>query len=161
MTQEKWLTDYIASAFAGVSLEDGIDIYAAQSMDDYGNPDEDRRSKTAERHDWRRVPHDDLFPRFWAVTFLDAKGFRFYAPAIMTALLKPHNPPGECLSSWFFFDLKVSEEGLIKGVPFNELFNNRQRAAFIRFLKYLVYNGPRGSEDGDAAWRLWDIQTRT
>ncbi|WP_147867748.1 DUF6714 family protein [Stieleria maiorica] len=73
MTQEQWLENYIESCFAGVSLGAGRDIYAAQSMDDYGNPDEDRLSSSAERHDWRRVPRDDLFPRFWAVTLLDAE----------------------------------------------------------------------------------------
>ena len=88
MTQTDWLVDYIAKVFDGVTLEDGIDIHAAQSLDDYGNEVEDRLSLTAERNDWRRIKIDTLEPRFWAVTFLDAKGLRFYAPAIMTELLK-------------------------------------------------------------------------
>jgi hypothetical protein len=56
MSQKQWLVQYIESTFAGVTLDGGIDIYAAQSMDDYGNPEEDRLSLVAERHDWRRVP---------------------------------------------------------------------------------------------------------
>jgi hypothetical protein len=39
MTQIEWLVDYIAEAFPGVTLDGGIDIHAAQSMDDYGNPE--------------------------------------------------------------------------------------------------------------------------
>lgn len=160
MTQEQWLAQYIESTFADVVLGDGIDIYAAESMDDYGNPDEDRLSLTAERHDWRRVPHDDLFPRFWAVTFLDALGFRFYTPAIMTAILHPHEP-GECLSSWFLSNLKITRDGVVKDVPFNSLFTARHKAALIRFLKYMIYNRSRLFDTDDACRRLSEIQTRT
>jgi len=161
MKQEQWLVEYIDSAFAGVKLGDGRDLYAAQSADQYGNPDEDHLSLTAERLDWRRVPADDLFPRYDGVTFLDAHGFRFYAPAIMTALLLQPRP-GECLYDWFLFNLRITKAGIIKGVHFNELFTSRQRAALIRFLKYLVYNREWPSlPDGDAASRLREIQTRT
>jgi hypothetical protein len=160
MTQEEWLARYIDSAFEGVTLGDGIDIYAAQSLDSYGDPDEDRLSLTAERTDWRRVPHEDLFPRFWALTFLDSAGFRFYTPATMTALLQPHDS-GECLSSWFLCNLHVTKDGLIKGVHFSTLFSQRQRAALIRFLKYLNYNCGRPGSDGEAFRRLHEIQTRT
>jgi hypothetical protein len=160
MNQQEWLTNYIESAFADVTLGDGIDIYAAQSLDDYGNSEEDRLSISAERSDWRRVPHEDLFPRFWAVTFLDAPGFRFYAPAIMTALLQPHDP-GECLCSWFLANLQITKDGTIKGVQFKDLFSPRQRAAIVRFLKYLVNNtGPCG-DTSEAARRLKQIQART
>ena len=161
MKQEEWLAHYIESAFAGVTLGDGIDIYAAQSADDYGNAAEDELSLTAERLDWRRVPANVLFPRFWAVTFLDASGFRFYAPAIMTAvLLQPDDPNDGCLLSWFLLNLSTSRDGIIKGVEFNTLFTPRQRAALIRFLKHLVHNCGHGA-DSDAARRLRDIQTRS
>ena len=60
MNQEQWLTKYIADAFAGVQLDDGVDIHAAESMDDYGNPAEDRLSLTAEREDWQRVDGETL-----------------------------------------------------------------------------------------------------
>lgn len=131
MTQTDWLVAYIAKAFDGVTLEDGMDIHAAQSLDDYGNPQEDLLSLQAERLDWRRVKLDTLLPRFWAITCLDAKGFRFYLPAIMTELLKHGDELGN-LSCWLLHALVVSEDGLIKDVPFNELFSDRQRAAIIR-----------------------------
>lgn len=160
MNQQEWLANYIESAFVGVTLGDGIDIYAAESLDQYGNAEEDRLSLSAERNDWRRVPHEDLFPRSWAVTFLDPLGFRFYAPAIMTALLRTHDP-GECLCSSFLANLQITKEGLIKGVQFNDLFSLRQRAAIVRFLKYLVHNtGPCG-DTSEAARRLKQIQART
>jgi hypothetical protein len=160
MNQEEWLTAYIESAFAGVELGDGIDIQAAESMDDYGNPREEQLSKIAERRDWRRVPHAIMFPRFWAVTFLDAVGFRFCAPATMTALVQPHDPR-ECLSSWFFTGLHVDRNGRIKGVPFKSLFTAQQKAAIVRFLKYAVHNRHRHFDASEAKRRLNEIQTRT
>ena len=160
MTQEQWLAQYIESCFRDVTLGDGIDIYAAQSMDDYGSPDEDRLSLSAERDDWRRVPRDHLFPRFWAVTFLDALGFRFYSPAIMTALLEPHDP-GECLSDGFLSNLKITKDGIIKKAPFNTLFTARHKAALMRFLKYVIYNRSRLFDTESAVRRLNEIHTRT
>ncbi len=159
MTQVEWLIDDIAKVFARVTLDGGIDIHAAQSMDDYGNPEEDRLSRTAERNDWQRVQIQTLQPRFWAVTFLDAKGFRFYAPAIMSELLK-HGDATNNLSTWFLNGLAVTPAGVIKDVPFDELFNSAQRAAIIRYLKHVVYNAP-SLDNGDAEKRLRDIQTRT
>jgi hypothetical protein len=171
MTQEEWLLQYIESAFADVTLDGGVDIYAAQSMDDYGNPDEDRRSQSAERFDWRRVPHEDLAPRFWAITFLDGKGFRFYTPAIMSVVLGGADSTG-CLLEWFLSKLHVTQDGLLyfaadrllKHVHFRDVFNDRQRAAIVRFLKYLVHDTPgihASASPGNAAARLGEIESRT
>jgi hypothetical protein len=140
-------------------LDGGIDIHAAQSMDDYGNPEEDRLSQTAECKDWQRVQISILQQRFWAITFLDAKGFRFYAPAIMTELLR-HGDATNNLSAWFLYGLAVTPKGEIKDVPFDGLFNSAQRAAIIRYLKHVVHNAP-SLDNGDAEKRLRDIQTRT
>lgn len=160
MKQEQWLMNYIDATFANVRLGEGIDIYAAQSLDDYGNPDEDHLSLTAERLEWRRVPFAHLFPRYGAVTFLDAEGFRFYTPVIMKAMLALPEESDEPLSAWFFSNFKITKTGLIKGIHFNNLYSSRQRASIIRFLKYLVYNCG-GPTDCDAFRRLNEIQTRT
>jgi hypothetical protein len=159
MTQTDWLVDYITNAFAGVTLDDGIDIHAAQSLDDYGNPEEDRLSQTAQRADWRCVELPTLLPRFSAITFLDAKGLRFYAPAIMTELLRHGDEKGN-LSAVFLHALAVTPAGMIKGEQFDQLFDSSQRAAIIRYLKHVVYNDP-SLDNGDAEKRLRDIQART
>jgi len=158
--QEQWLKQYIESSFADVVLGDGRDLYAAQSDADYGNPDEDRLSQGAERLDWRRVPAEDLYARHEAVTFLDPQGFRFYAPAIMTALLTDPKRNDSMLFSKFLWNLKITTTGIVKGVPFATLFTNRHRAAMIRFSKLWVYN--RGREpDQDVVRVLRELQTRT
>jgi hypothetical protein len=160
MKQEEWLTQYIADAFAGVTLGDGIDIHRAESMDDYGNPDEDRLSLAAERNDWRKVSADVLFSRHCAVTFLDSTGFRFYAPAIMTTIINRGDGNGMLLDA-FLWNLKISIHGKIKDVAFNDLFTRFQRAAIIRFLKFLIHHKRDRHYTGDADRVLDEIQSRT
>ena len=159
MIQTDWLIEYISEAFADVTLDGGIDIHAAKSMDDYGNPEELRLSHNAERMDWRRVKIETLSRRFWGITFLDAKGLRFYSPAIMTELLR-HGDNSGLLPDWFLNALAVTPAGIIKGVPFDELFTSVQRAAIIRYLKFVVHH-ERALDNGDAKKRLNHIQTRT
>ncbi len=158
VTQVDWLIEYVNKAFSSVALEDGLDIHAAQSMDEYGDPEENRLSLSAERKDWRRIDNNLLIPRFWAITFLDAKGFRFYTPAIMTTVLTHREPTGN-LASWFLSGMSIDESGRLKGVKFDELFDNSQRAAIVRFLKHLVYNHRSGCSE--AKERLDEIQSRT
>lgn len=150
VTQEEWLIQYITSAFAGVTLGDGIDIYAAMSQDAYGDAVEDRLSETADRKDWRLTPQDDLYPRFWAIGYLDAAGFRFYTPAIMIAVIE-HPDHDYCLSSWFLMFLQFSETGATHGIPFNSLFTSRQRAAMVRYLKYRAFNRCPWTGDAETA----------
>ena len=163
MTREQELAARIARVFSRVTLGAGIDIHAAQSLDDHGNPEEDRLSGMAEREDWRRVRAEILYPRYTAVTFLDAAGFRFYTPAILTALLSEPQP-GEMLSEAWLSNSKVSHrDGMIKGVPLTDLFNKSQRAAVVRFLKYATYRrttwfGGSDVEKRLAEFRRWGVK---
>jgi hypothetical protein len=160
MKQEEWLKNYIASCFSDVTLGGGTDIYAAQSSADYGNFDEDILSQSAERGDWQSVPHRELIQRFDGVTFLDAIGFCFYTPVIMTLTIEENADADGRLFEHFLSDLHVTPAGMIKGVHFNTLFTSRHRAAIIRFLKYLVYNRDCGI-DSLVGRRPKEIQTRT
>jgi len=95
---EKWLVHCqrgdalipeIKRAFAGVRLEDGIGLREAEGIDDYAGPEELRRLRQLdEKEDWRRIPNELLLHYCWAITFLDAKGLRFHAPALMIAEIK-------------------------------------------------------------------------
>ena len=159
MTQEEWLTEYIASAFRGVTLDGGTTIYAAQSRSYYGDPEEVRLGMAAETLDWRRIDADDLFARHDALPFLDALGFRFYIPASMTALLVPHDP-SEMLSDSLLFNLTITKRGELMDVPFNVLFTRFQKAAIIRFLKYAAHK-PNMFCVHDAQQRLKELRKYT
>ena len=61
MTQEEWLSQYIAAAFAGVELGTGLDIHAAQYPDSLSDS-ETILSLTAERKDWKQVSSECVSP---------------------------------------------------------------------------------------------------
>lgn len=139
-----WLVRYIEHAFRGVSLGTGSTIYEAAYLADYGfRPAELDRVRSAERIDWRRVPSGDLFSRPDAILFLDSAGKRFYSPAILCAVLKEGTNDGLMYDA-FMYDLARSLQSSAEDdIPFGELYNASQRAAFVRFCKFAAYNAPR------------------
>ena len=80
------LEQQIRSAFAGVTLGDGIGLWEAKSLDDYA--DDITRSQVRARDirdDWSRIPAEDL-PGWTAQTamiFTDPEGLRFLLPVFL------------------------------------------------------------------------------
>lgn len=159
MNQREWLKAYIRSAFAGVSLEDGVDIHTAQYMDSYGcDADEFRLAAGCQRGNWECVDPQILRDRAWVLPFLDAQGFRFYLPIIMIDIID--NGTASVLAETLFYNFNVTPDGKIKDQSFSALLNRSQRAAIVRFLKYLRYN--RGWLPNSGAGKLLSrIQART
>ncbi|MCU0718612.1 MAG: hypothetical protein MUC83_02825 [Pirellula sp.] len=145
----QWLIAYIDHAFREVKLDGGITIYEGESRDRYGDEAEMRLDATAERIDWRRIPVADLPCRHAALSFIDAAGFRFYTPAIMTVIVSGQDDR-EMLADAFLFHLHgIRSSCRVRETPYCELFNASQRAAIIRFLKFLAFSS-RGYKGDDA-----------
>ena len=74
----------ITAAFDGVSREEGITLHQALAIDDWKTP---REQLAARRLDidqrWQDVPGDAIVAWESALSFLDAKGFRYYLTAFM------------------------------------------------------------------------------
>ena len=159
MTLREWLTTYIRDAFHGVRLEDGVDIYAARNLDSYGcNEEEHRLSLGCKRVNWEQIDPQILRDRAWVLTFLDAKGFRFYLPVMMIDII--HHESESDLAETLFYRFSITPDGRFDGIPFCETFSLFQRAAIVRFLKYLRYNAG-WTEDSSAQKLLDRIQMRT
>ena len=122
-------------------------IYEGESLDRYGDATEDRLAKTAERIDWRRVPIADLCERHCSLSFLDAEGFRFYTPAIMTVIVNDLDERGMLTESFLFHIHDIRASCMVQDVHYCTLYNRSQRAAIIRFLKFLTHNVPGGWHD--------------
>ena len=116
-------------------------------MDMYGDPEEDAKATTAERIDWRRVPVSDLCDRSSALCYLDHKGLRFYTPAIMTIIVRDDNERGLLTDSFLFHLHDVRKSCLVGDKPYRQVYSSVQRAAIIRFVKYLLHNVPGGYVD--------------
>lgn len=148
MDLQSWLKSYITRAFSGVTLDDGVDIHTAKFHDSYGfDHDEHRLAAGCQRGNWTCVDPRLLRDRAWVLTFLDAKGFRFYLPVMMIDIIE--NERLSDIPETLFYNLKIDRFGRFKAVPFVDVFNRHQQAAIVRFLKFLLFN--RGwNRDGDA-----------
>lgn len=151
-----WLIQYIDTAFEGVSLGDGMTLYEAAYRADYGcHPRELALAATAERQDWRRVPIEHLFEREDAIFFMDSAAKRFYSPAILRAVLI-EGTRNRTMYDAFLFDLSSFVRATPKeDVPFSQLYDAKQRAAFVRFCKFAAFNAPR-SFGREAPLRILD-----
>ncbi len=83
------LCERIKDAFAGVKLGNGIGLWEAKALDYLESPKVRARYRLRdEAEDWTRIPDRVLNQRHASPSFLDAEGFRFYMPAIMSATLR-------------------------------------------------------------------------
>jgi hypothetical protein len=83
------LADLVTTAFAGVTLEDGIGLREANGIDDYASDEKLRELRLLdEKTDWTRIPLELLRHCHAAPSFLDAKGMRFHMPAFLVAELR-------------------------------------------------------------------------
>lgn len=79
----------IHEAFRDVKLGDGVTLHEAIAIDDGATEAERqiaRRLDTAQR--WQDVPDDQIARHEAVFSFLDVKGYVFYAPAYMCWLLR-------------------------------------------------------------------------
>lgn len=128
-------------------LADGMTIYEGESMDRYGDPEEDAKALTAERIDWRRVPAADLCERSSALCYLDDSGLRFYTPAIMSLIIRDEDERGNLTDSFLFHLHAIRASCRVRERTYTEVYTATQRAAIIRFVKYLLHNVRGGFVD--------------
>ncbi|MEF9955604.1 MAG: hypothetical protein RSA22_02675 [Acinetobacter sp.] len=137
------LRQKIESAFAGVTLEEGIGLYEAQAIDDYASEAEclAYRAKD-EKLNWRNISVDDLNRCNSSLSFFDAQGMLFHLPAFLLANLN-----GDYLQEltftltrpWADMERKFS------------LFNAEQRFAVRAYLLFLL-------DEPDEVFRYSDIR---
>lgn len=76
------------SAFAGVTLGNGIGLWEAQAIDDYESKQVQKRNRGKdEKEDWSRLSYDELQGCHSSLSFFDAEGMRFHLPAYIVASL--------------------------------------------------------------------------
>ena len=83
------LREKIESAFADVTLGEGIGLKEGRGLDDYEGPDVLAQLHAQdERTDWRRLTSEYLLSYQSSISFTDAEGMRFHLPAWMLAELR-------------------------------------------------------------------------
>lgn len=142
----------INAAFDGVSREDGTTLHEAAAADGWKPEEEQRAARRldAERR-WQGVPDEDIRSCGSVLSFLDAKGFRYYLPAFMVCgLRRASDDPEGILHSCVFHLLHEPRKSLRKSEPASIAgkynFTDAQRRAVARFLRFAT-----GNDDGTAA----------
>lgn len=144
---EKSLSDLIAeinAAFDGVCREDGITLHEALAIDDRKSFEEMKAARQFDTdQQWQTVRDEDLLACESALSFLDAKGFRYYLPAFMLQSLKDWQPDSSgILDSCVYHLLHEPQKSLRKSEPAQIAakysFTVAQIEAIARFLRFIV-----------------------
>lgn len=113
----------LSAAFDAVRLEDGVSIHEADVIDDYGGKEERVAARALDTAvDWKDVPAQDLQTMYWVWSYFDAKGFRFYLPAILAWWMQAKRSPDLDSTAMCSMLLGLKDKG-----EFRSLFEERVR----------------------------------
>jgi hypothetical protein len=101
-TNRKELLNLVQRAFEGIELGNGISLRETDVIDNYGGEKARKAAKLQdERRNWTAIPYEDIARYHWAYSWLDAEGFRYYLPAVMSWAIEES-------SKWDFDDSSLS-----------------------------------------------------
>ncbi len=92
LTKDKIISE-IEEAFEGVTLDGGISLAQTKVIDDYGDLTSREFVELPSREitdDWKAIP-SSVLDAADCLPYLDAKGFRYYIPALMLRLLETYD----------------------------------------------------------------------
>ena len=93
------LIELITAAFQNVERGSGVSLHEADVIDRTGYDNKNAKNRVAARRldadrRWQDVPDKDIEDYYNVLSFLDAEGLRYYAPAYMVWALKHHKTSG-------------------------------------------------------------------
>jgi len=152
MTAERQeLIGLIETAFAGVDRQDGVSIRETRVIDCYGSDAERQEARSLDDEAcWQAVPQDDLETFTSALSFCDAKAFRYYALAFMMWDLRALRRPGTPTPSRLPWHLQHNgNAGLLSAL---------QSRAACRYLRFLAgyADSSKGTEAEQALKACWN-----
>jgi hypothetical protein len=135
----------IRRAFAGVKREDGITLHEARAIDDYADDEERAAARVKDTDErWEDVPSKHIAEIDPVLSYLDAKGFRYYIPAYMTYALVT-NLEGDDLA---LFQTVCALGGRVRpGWPTHWLYSLLTEAQCVVICKFLLYVATHGHKD--------------
>lgn len=156
------------SAFRGVTLEGGISLRQGEICDNYGRDNQGRpigesvfamipRSEVTD--DWTALPLAEL-ERYPYLSYLDAKGFRYYIPAFLLSLLEDASK-GSMRVITTLASLRPSREHWSYSMAQYALLDETQRAAVATFLLYLQDDPHLDAEDQKLVFRALECYWQT
>jgi hypothetical protein len=145
----------IESAFAGVTLGDGIGVFEAWAIDRNASDKELKKARERDcRNDWKEISESDLEEHYSALCFMDDDGVRFSLPAYMRFALRNYDK-----SQSLSVDAAIHalERGLVPAVNGLTIFTASQQAAIARFLRFMVVDVGDDWVDADTASAAYEL----
>lgn len=153
MTKEQ-IIQLITKAFADVKLGNGISLEQVKIMDEssIGDPIKKVPSVDSERH-WSEIP-SEILRKYWALSYLDNEGFRYYIPAFMIQELKDFKQDEPYVRSGIIFQLYPNKKHQWDfSINRYSLLTPKMKQATYYFLQFFAENLPWGTEDKTNAER--------
>jgi len=142
----------IETAFEDIERGDGVSIHEAREIDCHASRIKraSARAKDTDRS-WQEVPADSLARNMRYLCFLDAKGMRYYLPALMTWYLRnggQFKDAGELIDT-------LCTVGSAESRRQFSLLSAQQSHVVLRFLRRVAELENDFSEDIQSACRLY------
>lgn len=153
----------ITAAFDGVAREGGTTLHEAEARDDRRTEEEQRAARRLDtERRWQDVPDEDIRACGSALSFLDAKGFRYYIPAFMLYGLRHWDDDmNGVVNSCLFHLLHEYPKSLRQSEPASIArgydFSDAQCKAVAAFLRFVVdFDVGRASRAALQAVEKWE-----
>jgi len=154
------IIDEIASAFAGVTRDDGVSLHQADVIDDYGTPEQQMAARELDVDEtWDQVPDEDIAKYYWVLSHMDPKGLQYYVPAFMTWALRNYDVSDSASLDAIVFALTEPICKKADRIDHRRLavFTPSQRRAIGHFLEFLCDYAPEDYPAGPISRSLRDF----
>lgn len=160
------LMKLIEAAFQNVVRGSGVSLHEADVIDRTGYDNKNAKNRAAarrldtERH-WQDVPDKDIEDYSNILSFLDAEGLRYYAPAYMIWALKHFKTSGSMSSDSiiYTFNPYLDTGHYEKQIELFAVFTAGQKKAICHFLRFMSEDGNEFADEYQASQALtgyWD-----
>lgn len=123
------ICEKIRTAFAGVTLGNGVGLQQAQGLDDYEDDETCAKLRLEdEKEDWSRISSHRLNVCNSSLSFFDAEGMRFHLPAYLIADLSGEYSFGMAFCLTHLSDYKEQQFSLLSAA---------QRGSVREYLRFI------------------------
>ena len=137
----------IEEVFKDVRRDGGVTLHQMDVLDDYGSEFELKEAGLKDTETtWQEIPSGKLSTFQLSMTFLDAKGFRFYLPAFMRHALLTLGSDRGSEGDGVIFSLCRGPDDDFRKEDFR-LLGAREKECIAAFLHVLAIADPDGSSD--------------
>ena len=155
------LIKLITSAFENVKRGNGVSLHEADVIDDYGSKEERAAARLLDTdYCWQDVPEAEIARHHSRISFLDAEGFRYYAPVYMLWTLKYHKTSDSASDFVLYaFNPNLNTNLYEYQMERFSLFTEEQNKAVCCFLQFMSVYGEDNFDREDATKALigyWD-----